>query len=125
MGADIPEKVKRTSNREIERRIDLEFMRRVEEESDRKASENICHEVEIEWPNWFRANVKPKVMELEGKIHSDAFKLLEKSFPITCDKCSLEMFMKLTPQGIGMLLRNGFNDRGMCDPQLQGFPWKA
>lgn len=106
--AGIPEKVKEILDREVERRINVEFMRRVEEESERKALEKLKHLKEVEWPKWFRANVEPRVRELENKIYSNVFKLLRGPWTITCDRCGSKRRVEFTPQGVKELLRNGY-----------------
>jgi chromosome segregation ATPase len=47
------EKIEEILSSEVKRRIDAEFLRRVEEESSRKAIEKLEKLKSIEWPNWY------------------------------------------------------------------------
>jgi len=106
--AGLPGKVEEIIGSEVRRRLDSEFLRRVEEKSDEKASAKLNQMVNVEWPNWLRANVDPKAKELEEKIIANALSLLKGPCTITCGKCGTGQTIEFTPQGIGDLLRNRY-----------------
>ena len=120
----LPEKVEEVIRFEVERRLDLEFQRRVEEESSRKASAKLRQKVEIEWPRWYKAIVKPKARELEAKILTNTLKLLKGPWTISCDKCATKQTVELTPEEIEILLRYGWVVVECQNPNRKDLLWK-
>lgn len=104
----LPAKVEGLIKSEVDKRLDTEFERKVEEESSRKASVKLEQMVSTDWPNWLNANLEPRARELEAKIITNAFALLKGPWYITCDRCGTEQSVELTSQGIEELLRSRY-----------------
>lgn len=104
----LPAKVEGLIKSEVDKRLDIEFERKVEEESSRKASVKLEQMVSTDWPNWFNVKVEPRARELEAKIITNAFALLKGPWFITCDRCDTEQSVELTSQGIEELLRSRY-----------------
>ena len=105
--AGLPEKIEKIINSEVEKRINEEFLKRVDEESSKKALEKLEELKSVEWPNWYRTVVEPRIRQLESMIWSNVMKALEGPWIITCDKCGTRFQAQLTPEGIEELLRTG------------------
>jgi len=101
---NLPDKIEKLICSEVNRRLDAEFLRRVEEKSEQEALEKLELLKSVEWPNWLRANVEPRVKELEGRINTNAVRLLKGPWNITCDKCGTLRSVELTPKEIEDLL---------------------
>ncbi|MGD0330986.1 MAG: hypothetical protein ABSB40_11215 [Nitrososphaeria archaeon] len=99
----VPEAVIKIISNEVSSRINQEFIRRVEEESNKKLNQL----KNVEWPNWFRTHVEPKSRELESKIVANSLKRLEGPWIITCNKCgSQQEDMAFDEDGVSRLLRD-------------------
>ena len=105
--AGLPEKVEEVLNLEVKRRIDVEFLRRVREESIRRAFEELERLKSVEWPNWYRSNVEPRILQLEFQMRSNAIRAFEGPWIVRCDKCGTSFQVELTAKGIEDLLRSG------------------
>lgn len=68
MELGLPEKVSQLIELGVNRKIDDEFNRRVEVESEKRAQEKANYVLSIEWPKWKRENMEPKVAELDSMI---------------------------------------------------------
>ncbi|MGD0330938.1 MAG: hypothetical protein ABSB40_10975 [Nitrososphaeria archaeon] len=106
---------------EVSSRVDREFIRRVGEESDKKALTKLNQLKNVEWPNWIRAHVQPISMELESKIVTNSLKLLEGPWPITCDKCKLQQEVEFSVEGVSQLLRDKWIYIECMDPNCRDF----
>lgn len=105
----LPTKVEKMLKADVDKRITNEFLRRVEAESDKKASEKLEALKNIEWPRWYSSNVQPKIAQLESLILGNVFKMLQEPRPITCDKCGMRFGdFELTSNGIDDLIRTGY-----------------
>lgn len=113
--AGLLEEVRELINSEVERRIDAEFLRRVEVESEEKANEKLRHKVEVKWPNWYKNYVEPNIM-------SNVFKFLAGPWTITCDKCGTSFNVELNEIGIENLIRRGYIEIECQNPNcIDGF----
>lgn len=101
------EKVREILNSEVEKRINAEFLRRVEEVSEHKALEKLEKLKSIEWPNWYKSVVEPRILQLESKLQSNIIKTLKGPWLITCDKCRTIFQVELTTNEVEDLLRTG------------------
>ncbi len=104
----LPKKVEEIVNSEVGRRLDAEFMKRVEDESNKIASTKLEEKVKIEWPRWFKSVVEPGAKELEKKLIQNSLSLLAGPWDLSCDKCGNQEPIQLTDQEIWRLLRNRF-----------------
>ena len=48
-------------------RVNAEFLRRVEEESERKANEKLEKLKSTEWLRWYKVVVEPRILQLESQ----------------------------------------------------------
>jgi len=103
----LPEKIEEILSSEVKRRIDAEFLRRVEEESSRKAIEKLEKLKSVEWPNWYKVNIEPRILQLESQIRSNIMGLLKGEWIVKCDKCGTQFRITLTAEGLETLLRRG------------------
>jgi chromosome segregation ATPase len=101
------EKIEEILSSEVKRRIDAEFLRRVEEESSRKALEKLEKLKSIEWPNWYKVNIEPRILQLESQIRSNIMGLLRGEWIVKCDKCGTQFRITLTTEVLETLLRSG------------------
>ena len=116
----LQEKVDAILKTEVNRRLDAEFIKRVEEESTRKALPQFLRLKSEEWPKWLKENVEPRVEELAGKIKADALILLrERTWLITCDKCATKQSLKMTPEMMAGLLAQGWLRIGCGNPNCK------
>jgi membrane protein involved in colicin uptake len=76
-GEQIIEKIDKSIKLEIEKRVDDDFRRRLELESNLRAEAKVKQVVDTEWPNYYRENIEPKVRELETKIKANALSVLK------------------------------------------------
>ena len=90
---------------EVEARLDAEFQRRVEEESERKAAERLTAMVNQQWPHWYAMQVEPKIRLLETVILENVFKMLEGPWEFTCINCGEKTTRNLTSSGITELVQ--------------------
>ena len=104
----LPEKVEEIINYEVGIRLDAEFMKRVEDESNKIASKKLEERVKIEWPIWLKSKVEPRAKELEEKLMKNSLSLLAGPWDLSCDKCGNQEPIQLTDQEIWRLLRNRF-----------------
>lgn len=102
----VPEAVINMISNEVSSRINQEFIRRVEEVSDKKALTKLNQLKNVEWPNWIRTHVEPISRKLESKIITNSLKLLEGPWTIPCDKCMSQQDVEFNVEGISQLLRN-------------------
>jgi hypothetical protein len=121
--AGLPDKVEGIISVEVKRRIDAEFLKRVEEESERKAKKKLEHLSSIEWPNWYKLNVEPRILGLEHKIKSNVVAILKGPWNIVCDKCNMKQSVELTPQGIEDVLRSGYVEIECSNPNCTDSSW--
>jgi len=103
----LPEKVEEVIKSGVGRRINEEFVRRVEEESSKKALQKLEELKTVELPRWYKSVVEPRIRQLESAIQSNVMKTLEGSWIITCDKCGTKFQIQLTPEWVEELLRTG------------------
>jgi len=91
----------------VRKRVNAEFLRRVEEESERKANEKLEKLKSTEWLRWYKVVVEPRILQLESQIRYNTIKTLEGPWIITCDKCGTKFQVVLTTEGVEELLREG------------------
>ncbi len=87
--------------------LNQEFNTRVEAAAMASAQRKLNQLVNAEWPKWYRANVEPKLAELETKITDNALHLLRGPWVFTCDQCGTSFNAELTAAEIEKLLRAG------------------
>jgi len=104
----LPDMVNGIVSSEVKHRLDGEFYRRVEQESERKALEKLDQLKRVEWPKWYHVNVEPKIAQLEALIRANVLDVLESIWTITCDKCRQSFNMNLTSEHIAVLLRSEY-----------------
>ncbi|MCP8311499.1 MAG: hypothetical protein L6M37_00915 [Candidatus Methylarchaceae archaeon HK02M1] len=102
----LPEKVEEVISSEINRGLNAEFMRRVEDESSRKAFEMLDQMASNEWPIWFRENVEPKIKELENSFITYALSRLAGPWTIICDRCGSKRSVEFAADEIQMILKH-------------------
>jgi len=117
----VPEAVIKMVANEVNSRIDQEFIRRVEEESDKRALTKLSQLKNIEWPNWLRMHVEPTSRKLESKIVTNSLKLLEGPWTITCDKCMSQQNVGFNVEGVSQLLRNRYTYIECVNPNCRDF----
>jgi len=103
----LPEKVREILDSEVKRRVDAEFLRRVEERSEQKALEKLERLKSVEWLNWYKTVVEPRILQLEYELRSNAVKALKGPWLITCDRCGTTFQVELTADDVEDLLRKG------------------
>lgn len=119
--ADFPKTVEELIKSDVDRRLDAEFNRRVEEKSDQKALEKLNCLKSIEWPNWLKTRVEPRSKELEGKIVTNTFRLLRGPWTIRCDKCGTIETLQFQTKEIEHLLRTGCIMVDCANPNCKDF----
>lgn len=100
----LPEKVSAIMKDEMNRRINTEFKRRVEEESIIKTKVKLDKLKREEWPKWLKANVGPKAREFSEQIYADSLRSINRTFSMTCDQCGTRQSHEMTPERIAYLL---------------------
>lgn len=93
--------------------LDQEFNNRVEAAALARAQQRLRELISTAWPAWYRANVEPKIAELENKINVGALQLLKGPWVLTCDRCGTSFKAEVTAEGIEELLRSG-KVKGVC-----------
>jgi DNA repair exonuclease SbcCD ATPase subunit len=109
------EKVRELLNDEVSRRLDEEFRKRVEKESERKSLEKLERLKSVEWPRWFsswyRERVEPQINRLESEMRQNAIKALRGPWKLNkrCDKRGTPSPIADRADGVGIeqLLRSG------------------
>jgi len=104
----LPNKIKEIVLFEVKSGFNEEFQRRVDEESNRKASEKLNQLERIEWPSWYAATVEPRIAQLEDLARINALNLLKGVWTVTCDKCGQIFKTELKTEGLDVLLRAGY-----------------
>lgn len=104
----LPSSVLKIISTDVDRRMNQEFQRRVERESDRKASEKLATRTNVEWPKWYAANVAPRVEELRIAFNSNAINQISGPWIFTCDKCQTIFETHLGKDQIESLLRQEY-----------------
>lgn len=107
----------------VKRELDEEFHRRVEAKSDSVALEKLRNLVNIEWPNWLRANVDPKVARLERRISEDVFRVLRGPRILRCDRCGTDKLMTLMDADIENLMKGCIIRFQCANPQCVNATW--
>jgi len=104
--------------------INAEFERRVEGEATTRAEKKLRELATVEWPNWYSANVKPKLSDLKAKIKVNAIRALEGPWRgIKCDRCGVEQgAFKLTEDGISDMLTMGYIEPECINPHCEDLP---
>jgi hypothetical protein len=115
-GEQIIEKIDKSIKLEIEKRVDDDFRRRLELESNLRAEAKVKQVVDTEWPNYYRDNIEPKVRELETKFKANTLSVLKGPWTIRCYICGKRQdnIEINTSDGIQSLLVNGYVDL-KCD----------
>jgi len=114
---NLPQDVEKLISSEVDRRLDDEFRSRVEQESDRKASEKLEDLKVVEWPKWHTEFVEPKIAELEALIRENALNQLKGTWSMPCDKCGTSLKIELSAEHIASLLRLGSIEVPCPNPQ--------
>jgi len=87
--------------------LNQEFNARVETAAITRAQQRLNELTATEWPTWYRANVEPKILELESRINANVFQLLKGPWLFTCNQCGTSSNAELTVGEIEQLLRTG------------------
>jgi len=117
----VPEAVIKIVANEVSSRVNQEFVRRVDEESDKRALIKLNQLKNIEWPNWIRMHVEPTSRKLESNIVTNSMKLLEGPWVIACDKCMSQQSVGFNGEGISQLLRNKYIYIECLNPNCRDF----
>jgi plasmid maintenance system killer protein len=99
--------------------LNHEFNARVEMAAIAKAQQRLNELTATEWPAWYRANVEPKIAELEIRINAGALQLLKGPWLFTCDRCQTRFDAEVTAEGIEQLLRSGQVKVECANPQCE------
>jgi len=111
--AGIPQMVSEILEKEVANRINAEFNKRVEAESERKSLEKLNRLKGVEWPRWFHTAMEPKITLIVDWVNTNLINFLKAPWQIVCDKCGTEQQLELTPQQISLLL-TGNNVNFQC-----------
>lgn len=103
----LPEKVEEIMDSEVRKRVDTEFLRKVEEKSKQEALAKLADLKSVEWPEWYRTNVGPRIIELESRAKGHVMTMLVGPWTIKCDKCGTDFHVELAADTIEALLREG------------------
>ncbi|MCJ7608957.1 hypothetical protein MUP00_04740, partial [Candidatus Bathyarchaeota archaeon] len=99
----LPGKVIEILDAGVNAKIDAEFKKRVEKESDRKAAIKVKQTLGIEWPNW----LNPRLKQLEDRIISGALVELRGPWDLYCARCGSSTTKRyLTPREMEDLIRD-------------------
>ena len=115
-GEEIIEKIDKLIKIEVEKRVNDDFKRRVELESNLRADAKLKQMVDIEWSKYYRENIEPKLRELETKIKDNTLSVLKGPWNIECYICGKKqdgMVINYS-HGLQSLLINGYVDL-KCD----------
>jgi len=107
----------------VKRGLDEAFNRRVEAKSDSVAQEKLRNLVNIECPNWLRANVDPKVARLERRISEDVFRVLRGPRILRCDRCGTDKLTTLTDVEIEIMMKGCIIRVKCANPQCVNATW--
>lgn len=121
MRADIPRGVEEILAKEVERRIDAEFTKRVEEKSSQEVAVKFDQMKSTERHKWLNENVEPRVTELEERILTNALRLIEGPWDIACDKCNTEQSKNFAPQEITELLSTRYVEVECVNPDCKNW----
>jgi hypothetical protein len=115
-GEQIIEKIDKLIKLEVEKRVNDDFKRRVEVESNLRADAKVKQVVDTEWPKYYRENIEPKVRELETKIKDNTLSVLKGPWTIQCYICGKRQNDTEInySHGLQSLLINGYVDL-KCD----------
>ena len=115
-GEQIIEKIGKLIEVEVEKRVNDDFRKRVELESNLRADAKLKQMVNTEWPKYYRENIEPKVKELETKIKDNTLSVLKGPWNIECHICGKRQNGILInySHGLQSLLIDGYVDL-KCD----------
>ncbi len=100
----LPEKVSAIMKDDLDRRVNAEFKRRVEEESTIKAKVKLDALKRDEWPKWLKGNVGPIAREFSERIKADPLRSINRTLSMSCDQCGTKQSHEMTPERIAHLL---------------------
>ncbi len=103
--------------------LNQEFNARVETAAITRARQRLNELTNTEWPAWCRANVDPKIAELESKINAGALQLLMGPWMFTCDQCGTSSNAELIAGEIEQLLRTGQIKVACGNPDCEDKGW--
>ncbi|MEM3506760.1 MAG: hypothetical protein QW589_03650 [Candidatus Bathyarchaeia archaeon] len=106
--AGLPDKVKAIITSEIDKKLDAEFHKKVEERAEQISQEKLNYKMKVEWHKWYKSYVEPRILELELKLINNAIAMLRGPWPITCDKCCAKFEIELTSEEIEEILKRGY-----------------
>ncbi len=105
--SNIHKDVTKILNDEVRKRLDEEFDRRVETVSEQYANQKLGYLKSVAWPDWYRSNIEPRIIELESAVIRNVMDVLKGSWIISCDKCGTEQSIQLTSVGIEEMFIRG------------------
>lgn len=105
--AGIDGQVIRILNREVARRLDAEFGKRVEAASEEKSKTKLEQLVRVAWPKFVSESVEPKARELESLIRRTLPDFLVGDFVFRCDRCLTEQTITMTPVLVAEIIVSG------------------
>lgn len=111
------EEVIQILNTEVNRRMDEEFERGVDQRSNLIVLEKLEILKNIEWPKFFEANVIPRAELLSSELRSNAMQCISGPWTLSCDKCGTMQTAILDPDQIASLLRDGRVDFVCTNPK--------
>ena len=115
-GEQIIEKIGKLIEVEVEKRVNDDFRKRVELESNLRADAKLKQMVNTEWPKYYRENIEPRARELETKIKDNTLSVLKGPWNIECHICGKRQNGILINYSLGLqsLLIDGYVDL-KCD----------
>ena len=105
---ELPKKVEEIITSDVDKRFDEEFQKQVESKSDEKAREKLEFLKNVEWPQWFKANIDPNVRGLEKKIVDNALSQLKGPWTIHCGKCNEQQNVVFTSREVADLMMKNY-----------------
>ena len=91
---------------EVKRRMDSEFLKRVEEESDEKSQIKLENLKSFEWPNFVATRISPIVQGMAERVDANVFVMLRGAWTFQCDKCGQSQSRGFSPSEIALLLNS-------------------
>jgi hypothetical protein len=115
-GEQIIEKIGKLIEVEVEKRVNDDFRKRVELESNLRADAKLKQMVNTEWPKYYKENIEPRARELETKIKDNTLSVLKGPWNIECYICGKRQngIVINYSHGLQSLLINGYVDL-KCD----------
>lgn len=102
-----PTMVEEVIEREVKRRVNAEFWKKVDGESEKKAKVKLQQLKKEEWPKFMREQVDPRAAEITSLVRTNFGAFITREFSKQCDRCSTVVSFALTSEGVERLIRFG------------------